>query len=276
MTTAADVAKLIATRYSDDSLASLPAAASETIALQLRHRSVRKFTDQPISEAELTSILAAGLSASVSSNLQLFSVVTIRDRERMQRISAAIGGHPYVESAEVFLVWVVDLHRAVAMAEAAEAQVESLPYLENTLVGFVDCGIAAQNTLLAAESLGMGGVFVGSVRNNPVAVAEELNLPPHVFPAFGMSLGWPDPSEQAGIKPRVPMEAVVHHENYGAEAWREPVVEYESRLAGYYANYGKPDYSWQRTILGRIGAIKGLHGREQMREWLTQLGLESR
>ncbi len=276
MTTAADVAKLIATRYADESFASLPAAASETIALQLRHRSVRKFTDQPITETELNTILAAGLSASVSSNLQLFSVVAIRDRDRMQRISAAIGGHPYVASAEVFLVWVVDLHRAVAMAEAADAQVESLPYLENTLVGFVDCGIAAQNTLLAAESLGMGGVFVGSVRNNPMAVADELNLPPHVFPAFGMSLGWPDPNEEASTKPRLPMSAVVHHETYDAEAWRKPVTEYEQRLAGYYAQYDKPDYSWQRTILGRIGSLKGLHGREKMREWLAQLGLESR
>lgn len=276
MLTAAEVAKLIATRYADESFVSLPAAASETIALQLRHRSVRKFTDRPISEAELTTILAAGLSASVSSNLQLFSVVAIRDRERMRRISTAIGGHPYVESAEVFLVWVVDLHRAVAMAEASDTRVETLPYLENTLVGFVDCGIAAQNTLLAAESLGMGGVFVGSVRNNPVAVAEELGLPEHVFPAFGMSLGWPDPTEQASTKPRLPMSAVVHHETYDADAWREPAAEYEDRMAGYYANYGKPDYSWRRTILGRIGRMKGLHGREHMREWLEQLGLESR
>lgn len=269
------IAQLIATRYADPKYAEMVPAASETIALQLQHRSVRKFTDQPITDDELITIVAAAQSASVSSNLQLFSVVAVRDRDRLKRISEAIGGHKYVEDAAVFLVWVADLNRAAAIAEANGASIETTAYIENTLVAFSDVGIAGQNALLAAESLGMGGLFVGGVRNNPLAVAEELALPKYVFPAVGMALGWPDPAEEAGVKPRVPMEAVLHFEQYDADAWRAPIAEYEQRLAGYYADYGKPEYSWMRTMQRRIGDLRGLHGRHEMRQWLSERGLES-
>ena len=81
--------------------------------------------------------------------------------------------------------------------------VEGTQYLEEFIVGVVDAALAAQSALIAAESLGLGGVYIGAMRNLPEQVAEALKLPPHAFAVFGMSIGWPDPAKATDIKPRL-------------------------------------------------------------------------
>ncbi len=249
--------------------------SSPTIDLQLAHRSVRRFLDEPVTDEQLETVIAAAQAASQSSNLQVWSVVAVRDGDRKRRLSRSIGGHRYVEEASVFLVWVADFRRAAHVVEAQGARLETIGYLENTLVGFVDSGIAAQNALLAAESLGLGGVFVGSIRNDPEAVVAELGLPEYTFPVFGLALGVPDPAEQAGIKPRLPLAAVLHHETYDGTAWQQPTVDYEGAIGDYYAGYGQGDYSWAAKLTTRISTVAGLHGREDIRGSLEKQGFAS-
>ncbi|MDJ1372207.1 NADPH-dependent oxidoreductase [Gulosibacter molinativorax] len=252
------------------------ADGNATINLQLRHRSVRKFLPAEVTDAQLELIVAAAQSGSQSSNLQVWSVVAVRDQARKDRISAALGGHPYIEHCSVFLVWTADFNRNTRIVEAAHGtEVDSVGYLENTLVSFVDSGIAGQNALLAAESLGLGGVFVGSVRNNPLELSRELNLPEYVFPVVGLAVGVPDPTERASTKPRLPQRAVLHHEQYDAGAWESASREYEQHLADYYADYGRENYSWAFTLNRRIGSVEGMHGRHQIREWLAAKGFDS-
>ena len=76
--------------------------------------------------------------------------------------------------------------------------------MEEFIVGVVDAALAAQSALIAAESLGLGAVYIGAMRNLPEQIAAELALPPHVFAVFGMSIGYPDPARATGIKPRLP------------------------------------------------------------------------
>lgn len=248
---------------------------SEVIEQQLRHRSVRKFLDAPVSDAQLEAIVGAAQRASTSSNLQAWTVIAIRDQDRKQRISEAIGKHAYVENCAVFLVWIADFARNNALIRAGGVEPETLGYIENTLLGGVEVGIAAQNALLAAESLGLGGLFVGGVRNNPAAVSAELGLPQHAFPVVGMALGVPDPAEGTGLKPRLPLSGVLHHETYDAEAWREATASYEESYRDYFETQGVPDRSWARAVIGRLGKLKGMHGRHTMRESLRAQGFDS-
>ncbi|KAB1640694.1 NADPH-dependent oxidoreductase [Gulosibacter chungangensis] len=267
--------ELVDRRYGTEFAGPL-AEGTETIDLQLRHRSVRKFLPAEVTDAQLELIIAAAQSGSQSSNLQVWSVVAVRDQARKERISKALGGHPYIENCSVFLVWTADFNRNSRIVEAKHGtDVDSVGYLENTLVSFVDSGIAGQNALLAAESLGLGGVFVGSVRNNPLEVATELKLPEYVFPVVGLAIGVPDPTERASTKPRLPQRAVLHHEEYDAEAWESASAEYEEHLAEYYADYGRENYSWAFTLNRRIGSVEGMHGRHRIREWLAAQGFDS-
>lgn len=251
-------------------------STSPVIDRQLQHRSVRRFLDAPVSDAQLEAIVGAAQRASTSSNLQAWTVVAVRDEDRRKRLSEMLGGHPYIESAPVFLAWIADLSRNDLLIRSHGVEPETLGYIEMTLIGAIDVGIAAQNALLAAESIGLGGVFVGGIRNNPAAVAEELGLPRHAFAMVGMAIGVPDPAEGTGVKPRLPLEGVLHRERYDAERWRGAVAQYEQDYRDYFESQGVPNRSWASTIVSRLGSLAGLHGRHTMRESLRAQGFESR
>lgn len=248
---------------------------SAVIEQLLHHRSVRKYLDAPVTDAQLEQIVSAAQRSSTSSSLQAVSVIAIRDQDRKLRISEAIGGRSYVEEAPVFLVWVADFARNAEVIRAGGVEPESFGLIENTLMGSLDVGIMAQSALLAAESLGLGGVFVGSIRNNPEAVSAELQLPRYAFPVVGMSIGVPDPSEGTGLKPRLPLSAVLHQETYDGTAWAPGAEAHEADYRAYYETQGVPGRSWARTVTGRLATPAGLHGRHTMRASLRSQGLDS-
>jgi len=146
-------------------------ATSDVIELQLAHRSVRRYLPDEVTPAELAAVVAAAQSAATSSNLQLWSVVAVRDVERRAALSALSGDQAHITQAPLLLVWLVDLGRAHAIAAAHEAPTEGADFLESAVVGFVDAALAAQNAVLAAESLGLGTVYIGALRNRPAEVA---------------------------------------------------------------------------------------------------------
>lgn len=249
--------------------------STPVIEQQLAHKSVRKYLDTPVADETLQLIVQAAQRASTSSNLHAWSVIVVRDESRKRRLSEIIGGRPYVENAPVFLVWVADLARNNELMRSRGVESTTLGLMENTLLCAVDSGIAAQSALLAAESLGLGGVFVGSVRNNPEGVSEELELPQHAFPLFGMSLGYPDPEEGTGIRPRLPLSGIMHEEQYETDRWEPAVEQFEDEYREYFESQGVPDRSWAKTMTARLGTPEGLHGRHTMRESLARQGFLS-
>jgi nitroreductase len=250
-------------------------ASSEVLALQLAHRSVRQFTARPVTEDELRALVAAAQSASTSSNLQPWSVVAIRDPDRKARLAGLANRQQFIDQAPLFLVWIADLGRARRLADRSGRPLDGADYLETTLIAFIDTALAAQNAVVAAESLGLGAVFVGAIRNHPEEVAAELGLPPHAVATFGLAVGSPDHAEQAGIKPRLPQSAVLHRERYDAASADAHIPAYDERLAGYNARYGLPG-NWSERVLVRLAGPHSLSGRHRMRAALEQLGLPSR
>ncbi|MBL7253164.1 NADPH-dependent oxidoreductase [Paractinoplanes lichenicola] len=250
-------------------------ALNDVLRLQLGHRSVRKFGPRDVTEEELTALVAAAQSAPTSSNLQPWSVVAVRDPERKQRLAALAANQAFVAQAPLFLVWVADLGRARRLAARAGTEVAAADYLETTLIGFVDTALAAQNAVVAAHSLGLGSVFVGAVRNHPDEVAVELALPPHTVATFGLAVGTPDPTERAGVKPRLPQGAVLHREQYDAAVADAHIGAYDERLSAYNARFGLPG-DWSGRVLARLQGPSSMAGRHRLRATLERLGLPSR
>jgi len=251
------------------------AVSSDVIALQLAHRSVRRFTDEDVSEEHLRALVAAAQSAPTSSNLQAWSVVSVRDRARKARLAALAGGQTFVEQAPLLLVWVADLGRARRLAARAGTSVAATDYLESTLVGFIDAALAAQNAVVAAESLGLGSTYVGAIRNHPREVAAELALPDGTVAAFGLAVGVPDPGEDAGVKPRLPQGAVLHHEQYDAETADAHLPAYDAHLGDYHDRHGLGGV-WTERVLARLAGPESMAGRHTLRQTLEDLGLPSR
>lgn len=250
-------------------------ATSDVIELQLAHRSVRRYLPDAVTDAELAAVVAAAQSAATSSNLQLWSVVAVRDDERRAALSALAGDQAHITQAPLLLVWLVDLGRAHAIAAAHGAPTEGADFLESAVVGFVDAALAAQNAVLAAESLDLGTVYIGALRNRPSEVAALLHLPKHVFAAFGLVVGHPDPSENTRVKPRLPQSAVLHRETYDDAEHADAVAAYEGRIGDFYAEEGL-SHSWVERVLARLSGPAALNGRDQLRSELRAQGFELR
>jgi nitroreductase len=264
-----------AERYGDADFVLDGDGHSDTIRLQLRHRSVRKFQPGPVSDGQLAAIIAAAQSAPTSSNLQAWSVVAVRDPERKARLTVLAANQRFIDDAPLFLVWLADLGRTRRLAGRRAVPLEAADYLETTLVAFLDTTLAAQNAIVAAESLGLGTVCVGGIRNHPIDVARELQLPPHTFAVFGLAVGIPDPNEQAGVKPRLPQSSVLHHETYATAAADDALETYDQRLAAYNARFGLSG-NWTERVLARLAGPQSMAGRHTIRRSLERLGLPSR
>ncbi|MCI2421687.1 NADPH-dependent oxidoreductase [Saccharopolyspora sp. K220] len=262
-------------RYGQEVAADSFAPWNEVLARQLAHRSVRSYLPDPVPDATITALVAAAQSAPTSSNLQLWSVVVVRDAQRRARLADVAGGQQHIVDAPVLLVWLADLARARRVTEELASATDGADYLESALVAVVDAALAAQNASLAAESLGLGTVFIGALRNRPLEVAAELGLPSNVFPLFGLVVGHPDPARETTVKPRLPQQVVLHHERYDLDVQPSHVERYEELISDFYAEVGL-ESSWVKRVAARFGSVAGLRGRDRLREAFHERGFELR
>ena len=242
-----------------------------TIERLLAHRSIRKFTDEPVPDEVLRTLVACGQAAATSSNVQAISVIEVRDRAARERLAELAGGQDYVASAGAFTVWCADLRRAAEACRRAGGDFEP-GMTEHFLIATVDVALAAQNAVVAAESLGLGICYIGGLRNEPAAVSALLGLPDQVYPAFGLCLGTPD--QDPAVKPRLPVEAVLMRERYDADAQDALVAGYDERLADYYAS--RATNAKRSTWSEAMRALVGKESRPHMRGFLADRGFTMR
>jgi nitroreductase len=241
----------------------------------LSHRSVRAYLPDALPEGTAETLVAAAQSAASSSNLQLWDVIAVQDPARKERLSHLVGDQAHVREAPLFLVWLIDFNRAEAVAQAAGRTVEGLEYLETMIVGIADAALAAQNATVAAESLGLGAVYIGAIRNHIDQVAAELALPPKCFAVFGMCVGKPDPARPTEVKPRLPQSQVLHHEQYQPPSLDE-IAAYDARMVEFQHGQGMKEIGWSRTVLSRLRDGAALSGRDNINDLLHAMGFQMR
>ncbi|CAG9250370.1 NADPH-dependent oxidoreductase [Paraburkholderia unamae] len=270
-----EAARALEARYGTPWSTPLP-AWNETLDTLLAHRSVRNYADRPLPAGTLETLIAAAQSASTSSNLQTWSVVAVENPARKARLAELAGGQSHVREAPLFLVWLADLARLEAAGARSSASVEGLHYIETLFVGVIDAALAAQNAVVALESLGMSGVYIGGIRNQPEQVAAELGLPPRVLPVFGLCVGYPDETQPAQVKPRLPQAVVLHREQYDAPSQVAEIAQYDEVMGGFQTTQGLSAAGWTSRSLARWRSRESLHGRDRLRDALNALGFELR
>ena len=237
---------------------------------------MRGFLPQGLPDGTLELLTAAAQSASTSSNLQVWSVVAVQEPGRKSRIAELAGNQQFIRDAPLMLMWLADLNRIEQIAADRQTQVEATHYTEAFILGVVDATLAAQTAFVAAESIGLGAVYVGAVRNHPEKIAAELNLPPHVFAVFGMAVGYPDPAKETGIKPRLPQDIVLHREQYDAGLKRDAIERYNGVARDFMREQGMKEQDWTLQATARLKDVPAMHGRDRMRVALLNLGFELR
>lgn len=237
---------------------------NEIIESLVQHRSVRSYLDKPLPEGTLSTLVAAAQSAATSSNLQAWSLVAIEDPARKARLAELAGNQAHIRQAPLFLVWLADLSRIERQAERRDIDLGAPAYLDSLLVSSIDAALAAQNAVVALESLGLGSVYIGALRNNLAAVIDELQLPLLVFPVFGLCVGYADPAHPSAVKPRLPQQVVLHRETYGQPVEQQLIEDYDQHIAAFYREQGLSTPSWSQQAVERLRSIKTLNGREHI------------
>lgn len=226
----------------------------------------------PLPEHVIPTLTAAAQSAASSSNLQLWSVVAVEDKEKRTQLARLAGGQQHIIDAPLILLWVADLARPHTIASANEAPAEGFAFLESFLVAGLDAALAAQNAIVAAESLGLGTVYIGALRNQPEQVAALIDLPPNSAVVFGLVVGWPDDERPADVKPRLPQAAVLHYEHYSSATQAEAIDRYDGTARAFQQSQGLPPVGWIAQILQRGASAAALHGRDRLSAALKTLG----
>lgn len=239
----------------------------------LAHRSVRAFAPDPVPDEVIDTLIAAAQSASTSSNLQSWSVIVVRDVEHKSAVATLAGDQQFIRDAPLFLVFVADWARGVAIARGRGEASEGIDYLDSTLVATIDAAIAAQNAVVAAESLGFGAVFVGAVRNSPDRLSTLLGLPDAAFPVVGVAVGRPNAANRSQVKPRLPQSVIRSDERY-RPADPGDIEAYDTTMRTFNESQGRRG-GWLDAVVARVRSRSALHGRERLRADLRKRGLES-
>lgn len=198
---------------------------NETIDTQMRHRSFRSFTDEKLSPEQVETLLEVARHTATTAFLQQFTIIHVLDPQVREQIYAA-SGQPYVGGNRGNLfVFVVDLYRNSRIRSEGGMDNEPLERMNLFLEAAQDTMLAAQNVVIAAESLGLGTVYLGSINADPRLVIQALDLPRYTYPLVGLLVGYP--AEEPQFKPRLPRAVTTGVDRYPY------VSSYEEALAGY-------------------------------------------
>lgn len=166
------------------------------------------FLDKPLPEAALQTILKASVRAANASNMQSYSIIVVKDRQKMKEVCTYQGS--------CMLLYCVDFNRLKASAEYL-----GYSYFPDNMTAFVTASInaslAIQTAAIAARSLGIDYLITNGIhRGNMERVWKLLDLPvTHCFPLIAMVLGYPT-AEPAHLKGRLDGPGVIHQEKYQA------------------------------------------------------------
>ena len=175
------------------------------------HRTIRKYSDKNIDDALLNEILEAGVRASTTGNMQVYSIVVTRDEEKKKELAPFHFGQPMITNAPVVLTFCADFNRFNKWCEQRNAE----PGYDNFLsfmTAAIDALLVAQNVCVAAEAKGLGICYLGTTTYMAYKIIEQLDLPKGVVPVTTVTVGYP--AEDPGLTDRLPLDAVVHYESY--------------------------------------------------------------
>jgi nitroreductase len=177
----------------------------------LNHKTIRKYTGDPIPVKILDNILEAGTRASTTGNMQVYSIVVTTENGIKEELAPCHFNQPMVKEAPVVLTFCADFNRFNKWCKLRKAE----PGYDNFLsfmTAAIDALLVAQNVCIAAEDAGLGICYLGTTTYMAGKIIEVLQLPRGVVPVTTVTLGYPD--EDPDLTDRLPLSAVIHREKY--------------------------------------------------------------
>lgn len=174
--------------------------------------SCRAFADDPIPEEILQEILAVGIRAASGGNLQPYSIVVVKDRQKNQELAELCGGQRFMGEAPVNLIFLLDWYKISRWAAIQKAPFTANRSYMHYLIGLEDVMCAAQSIETAAWQMGIGSVYIGTVNDAGRELAEIYHLPKYTYPVLVLTLGYP--KNELNLRERLPLAMTVFEERY--------------------------------------------------------------
>lgn len=225
---------------------------NETIRTQLEHRTIREFKDQKIPHQIFEQLLEVARRTATSTGMQASSIIRVTNPDMKKKI-AEICNQEYVARVTELLIFIVDQYRNNQIAKEKNCFVETAGDMDRFFAAFTDACIMAQNIVIAAESMGLGTVYLGSILNDSERICELLKLPKLTFPVIGLGLGYPNQNPQ--IKPRMEMKLRFFENTYKVfESYLDQLEEYDKEMRTYYdlREPGKRADSFSNQVVTRL------------------------
>lgn len=202
---------------------------NETLKLLIKRASCRNFSDKKIPLDVLQLVLAAGTHAPTGGNLQPYSIIKIENDETKQKLAERCG-QAFIGKAPTLLLFCIDLHRLERWASLEVAPFTATSSFRHFWISFQDTIICAQNICTAADSLGLGSVYIGTVMEFLVDIREMFQLPKGVFPVVLLCIGYPKTKPQP--RKKLGADVTVHSERYCEMGDQELVDAFDEKHPG--------------------------------------------
>ena len=163
-------------------------------------RTIRKFTEEDVSDETVRQIIEAGMLAPSAGNMQSWEFIIVRDKTTKYSLSQEALGQTHVLESPVTII----------VADNTKIAEKRYGSRGREVYSFVSTGAAIQNMLLMAVSLGLGAAWVGSFKERPVQ--EILKLPEEIRPVGLVALG--HPAETPDMPKRRAYKEMVHNEKW--------------------------------------------------------------
>ena len=187
---------------------------NEVLNCLFQRKSVRVFEDREIPPEHRAWILEAAAQAPTAGNQQLYTILDIQSRELREKLAESCDHQPFIAQAKLVLVFCADCKKWYDGFRDCGCDPRE-PGVGDLLLAVSDANIAAQNAVIAAESLGIGSCYIGDIMENREIQREILGLPRYVFPAAMVVLGYPTEQQRLRQKPeRAPMNRIVAVDRY--------------------------------------------------------------
>ena len=187
---------------------------NEVVKNLFERKSVRIFEDRPISPEDRLTILQAACQAPTAGNQQLYTILDITEPALKKRLSVTCDNQPFIADAPLVLLFCADCQKWYDAYRYAGCTPRP-PSAGDLMLAVEDSSLAAQNAVTAAWSLGIGSCYLGDIMDHCELHRELFQLPPYVFPAVMLVLGYPTARQRERTKPaRCPLDSIVMENTY--------------------------------------------------------------
>ncbi|MDO5440074.1 MAG: nitroreductase family protein [Erysipelotrichaceae bacterium] len=218
---------------------------NNTIQEMIDRQSIRAYKDKEITKEDKDLIINAGINGPSAGNMQLYSIIDVKDKDTIEKLSVLCDNQPFIKNAKMVLVFCADYEKWYNAFNDLDLN-PRLPGKGDLLLAIEDAMIVAQNTVNAAWSLGIGSCYIGDIMENYEEVTKLLELPDYVYPACMVVYGYIDENQTRKFKPkRVDNKYVVFENKYRSLNNEELKDMFESR------NINEDYETWMKKFIER-------------------------